>query len=57
MLQTPETDNTNNIIEEYKNIVERLASEERDEYFKRKLENNEQLSDEEWKEYLERPTK
>jgi len=56
MLQTPETDNENNMIEEYKSIVERLHNEERDDFFRRKLENNEQLSDDEWKEYLERPT-
>jgi DNA primase len=57
MLQTPETDNENNIIEEYKSIVERLRNEERDDFFRHKLENNEQLSDEEWKEYLSRPSK
>jgi DNA primase len=57
MLQTPETDNENNIIEEYKSIVERLRNEDRDDFFRHKLENNEQLSDEEWKEYLARPSK
>ena len=57
MLQTPETDNENNILEEYKSIVERLRNEERDDFFRHKLENNESLSDEEWKEYLTRPTK
>jgi len=56
MLQTPETDNENNILEEYKSIVERLHNEERDDFFKNKLENNEQLTDEEWKEYLARPS-
>jgi DNA primase len=56
MLQTPETDNENNMIVEYKSIVERLHNEDRDDFFRHKLENNEQLSDEEWKEYLARPT-
>jgi len=56
MLQTPETDNENNIIEEYKSIVDRLRNEERDDFFRHKLENNEQLSEEEWKEYLARPS-
>jgi DNA primase len=57
MLQTPETDNESNMIEEYKCIVERLRIEERDDFFRHKLETNEQLSDAEWKEYLSRPSK
>jgi DNA primase len=57
MLQTPETENENNILEEYKSIVERLRNEDRDDFFRHKLENNEPLSDAEWKEYLARPTK
>ena len=55
MLQTPETENKDIIIETYKEIIERLNTEERSEYFKNKLENNEQLTQEEWNEYLKRP--
>ncbi len=57
MLQTPETENTDNIAEVYTNIIERLAIDDRDEYFKHKIQNNEQLSAEEEKEYLELCTK
>ena len=39
MLQTPETENTENMTEVYKDIIERLSKEERSEYFKNKLEN------------------
>ncbi len=53
MLQTPETENTDNIIEVYKNLIERLSYEDRDEYFNYKIKNNEQLTAEEQKEYLE----
>ena len=53
MLQTPETENTDNIIEVYKNLIERLHYEDRDEYFNHKINNNEQLTAEEQKEYLE----
>jgi len=55
MLQTPETENEDNIILVYKEIIERLNNEERSDYFKNKLNNNEQLSAEEWSEYLKRP--
>lgn len=55
MLRTPETENKEKITEIYKEIIERLNTEERSEYFKNKLENNEQLTQEEWKEYLNRP--
>lgn len=55
LLQTPETENKDNISNVYKEIIKRLNHEERSEYFKNKLENNEQLSPEEWKEYLDRP--
>lgn len=54
-LKTPETENEDNIINVYKEIIIRLNSEERSDYFKNKLNNNEQLSPEEWKEYLDRP--
>jgi DNA primase len=57
MLQTPETENDNTVIDVYKEVVERLHREERSEYLKNKLENNEQLSPEEWNEYLEKPNK
>ncbi len=53
MLQTPETENADNIIEVYKNLIERLSYEDRDEYFNYKIKNNEQLTAEEQKEYLE----
>jgi len=52
VLQTPETENTDNIDEVYKNLIERLHYEDRDEYFSHKLENNESLTAEEQKEYL-----
>ena len=57
MLQTPETENTDNIAEVYTNLIERLAIDDRDEYFKHKIQNNEQLSAEEEKEYMELCTK
>ena len=57
MLQTPETENTDNIIEVYKNLIERLHYEDRDEYFNHKINNNEQLTTEEQKEYLDLCTK
>jgi len=57
MLQTPETENDNTVIDVYKEVIERLHREERSEYLKNKLENNEQLSPEEWNEYLEKPNK
>ena len=57
MLQTPETENTDNILDMYKNIIDRLSYEDRDEYFNHKINNNEQLTAEEQKEYLELCTK
>ena len=57
MLQTPETENDNTVTEVFKEVIERLHREERSEYLKNKLENNEQLSPEEWNEYLEKPNK
>ncbi len=57
MLQTPETENTDNMIDVYKNIIERLSIEDRFEYLTDKLENNQQLSTEEMKEYMELSTK
>ena len=57
MLQTPETENTDNIVEVYKSLIERLHNEDRDEYFKHKIQNNEPLTDEEQKEYIDLCTK
>lgn len=57
MLQTPETENTDNITDVYKNLIERLHHEDRDEYFNYKINNNETLTAEEQKEYLELCTK
>ena len=51
ILQTPETENTDNIIDVYKDIIERLHSEDRYEFLTNKLENGEQLSDSEINEY------
>jgi len=57
MLQTPETENTDNMIDEYKNIIERLKVEDRYEFLVDKLENNQQLSADEMQEYMELSTK
>ena len=51
VLQTPETENTDNVIDVYKDIIERLHSEDRYEYLCNKLENGEQLSEGEMDEY------
>ncbi|MFV2003673.1 MAG: DNA primase [Gammaproteobacteria bacterium] len=53
MLQTPETENTDNVVDVYKNLIERLHDEDRDEYFKHKIANNEPLTTEEQKEYID----
>ena len=57
MLQTPETENTDNIMDVYKDLIERLHYDDRDEYFNYKISNNEQLTAEEQKEYLNLCTK
>ncbi len=57
LLQTPETENTNNILDVYINIIERLCIEDRYEFLTDKLENNQQLSEKEMKEYMELSTK
>jgi DNA primase len=57
MLQTPETENTDNILEVYKNIINRLSIEDRYEFLTDKLENNQPLSDKEMDEYMELSTK
>jgi len=53
MLQTPETENTDNMIAIYKDIIERLKIEDRYDFLMDKLENNQQLSADEMKEYME----
>ena len=53
MLQTPETENADNIMEVYKGLIERLQYDDRDEFFNYKISNNEKLTAEEQKEYLE----
>jgi DNA primase len=57
MLQTPETENTDNIMDVYKDLIKRLHYDDRDEYFNYKISNNEQLTAEEQKEYLDLCTK
>lgn len=57
MLQTPETENADNIAEVYSSLIQRLAIDDRDEYFKYKIQNNEPLSPEEEKEYIDLCTK
>jgi len=57
MLQTPETENTDNILEVYKNIIDRLSIEDRYEFLTDKLGNNQQLSENEMKEYIELSTR
>ena len=56
-LQTPETENTDNIAEVYSDVIKRLSSEDRDEYLNHKINNSEPLSAEELEEYLKNPTK
>ena len=57
MLQTPETENTDNLLEEYKNIIDRLQIDDRDEYLTHKYESGEKLTPEEEKEFMELSTK
>ncbi len=57
MIQTPETENTDNITEVYCKLIERLAIDDRYEYFEYKLKNDPPLSEEEQKEYMELCTK
>ncbi len=52
MLQTPETENTDHILDVYRNIIERLGIEDRYEFLIDKLENNQSLSAEEMTEYM-----
>ncbi|VAW55578.1 DNA primase [hydrothermal vent metagenome] len=55
MLQTPETENLENITNVYIDIIKRLQSEDRDEYFQYKIQNDEPLTAEEQQEYLKVP--
>ncbi len=57
MLQTPETENTDNMFEVYTSIIDRLSIEDRYEFLSDKLENNQPLSESEMKEYMELSTK
>ncbi|HHJ34409.1 MAG TPA: DNA primase [Gammaproteobacteria bacterium] len=57
MLQTPETENTENIVRVYPDLIKRLSSEDRDEYLRHKIDNNEPLTAEEQQEYLNIPEK
>ena len=57
MLQTPETEDADNMIAIYQNIIERLSIEDRYDYLTDKLENNQQLSADEMKEYMDLSTK
>jgi len=57
VLQTPETENTENITHVYIDLVNRLFTEDRDEYLNYKINNNEALTAEEQQEYLKVPDK
>lgn len=52
LLQTPETENTGNMPAVYQDIIERLRTEDRQEYLEHKLQNGQSLTEEETKEYL-----
>ncbi len=51
MLQTPETENTDNILDVYKDIIERLSIEDRYEFLTSKLEAGKKLTEDEMEEY------
>ncbi len=55
VLQTPETETTDNVDEVYSNIIKRLLIEDRDDYFSHKINNNEPLTAEEQEEFLKVP--
>ncbi len=44
VLQTPETENADNVEEVYSNIIQRLLIEDRDDYLSHKIQNNEPLT-------------
>jgi len=56
-LQTPETENSDNITEVYSGLIQRLFQEDRDEYLNHKIANNEELTPDELNEYLNNPKK
>ena len=56
-LQTPETENTENINEVYSNLIKRLFIDDRNDYFEHKIKNNEPLTAEEQNEFLKVPDK
>ncbi len=51
MLQTPETETADNILDIYKNIIERLSVEDRYEFLTSKLEARKKLTEDEMQEY------
>ncbi len=57
VLQTPETENADNVEEVYSNIIQRLLIEDRDDYLTHKIQNNEPLTAEEQEEFLKIPGK
>lgn len=57
MLKTPETEISDNIFQVYKNLIDRLHDEDREEYFNQKIKNEEPLTAEEQSEYWELCTK
>ena len=57
MLQTPETENKDNIIAVYSDLIQRLSHEDRLEYFRYKEENNQPFTGEEEREYIDLCTK
>ncbi len=57
VLQTPETENADNVEEVYSNIIQRLVIEDRDDYLTHKIQNNEPLTAEEQEEFLKIPGK
>ena len=57
VLQTPETENIENITHVYIDLINRLFTEDRDEYLNYKINNNEPLTAEEQQEYLKVPNK
>jgi len=57
VLQTPETENADNVDEVYSSIIQRLYIEDRDDYFSHKIQNNEPLTAEEQEEFLKIPGK
>ena len=57
MLQTPETENKENILKEYQNIIDRLNIEDRYAYLIQKYESGDQFTDAEKEEFIELSSK